>query len=213
MPFGGGGAVTVGVAEVLWVAVVAAPVIVRVYVPGVAVPAPTESVEPPPVVTEVGLSVAVAPAGVPVTDRGIVSAEPLVTAVEMVDVPLAPWAKERLVGLALMEKSLGGGGAVTVRVTEALCVALVAAPVTVRVYVPGVAVPAPTESVEPPPVVTEVGLSVAVAPAGVPVTDRGIVSAEPLVRVVEMVDVPLAPWTKERLVGLALMEKSLGGGG
>src|SRR2546427_5779361 len=103
---------------------VAIPVTVSVYVPGAAVPAPTVSVELPPVVTEVGLSVAVAPTGVPVTDRLIVSAEPLVRAVEMVDVPLAPWTKERLVGLAPMEKSLGGGGAVTVRVTEALCVAV-----------------------------------------------------------------------------------------
>ena len=50
----------------------------------------------------------------------------------MVDEPLWPWTKERLVGFAPMEKSLGGGGAVTVRVTEALCVAL-AVPVTVRV--------------------------------------------------------------------------------
>ena len=104
---------------------------------------------------------------------------------------------------------LGGGSAVTVSVTVVVCVA-VAVPVTVRVYVPGVAVPAPTESVEPPPVVTEVGLSVAVAPAGVPVTDRVIVSAEPLVIAVEMVDEPLWPWTNERLVGLALMEKSFG---
>ena len=136
--------------------------------PGVALPAPTESVEPPPVVTEVGLSVAVAPAGVPVTDRVIVSAEPLVRAVEMVDVPLAPWTKERLVGLALMEKSLGGGGAVTVNETVVAWVALVPVPVTVTVYVPGVALPAPSVSVELPPAVTDVGLREAVAPVGTP---------------------------------------------
>src|SRR5213076_1691483 len=41
-----------------------------------------------------------------------VSAEPLVRAVEIVEVPLWPWTKERLVGFALMEKSFGGGGAV-----------------------------------------------------------------------------------------------------
>src|SRR5437764_14117527 len=103
-------------------------------------------------------------------------------------------------------------GAVTVRLTEVLCVALVAVPVTASVYVPGVAVPAATVRVELPPVVTEVGLSPADAPLGVPLTLRLIVSAEPLVRAVEMVEVPLWPWTKERLVGLALIEKSFGGG-
>ena len=126
----------------------------------------------------------------------------------MVEVPLWPWTKERLVGLALIEKSSDGGAAVTVKLTEVLCVALVAVPVTVRVYVPGAAVPAPTVSVELPPAVTEVGLSVAVAPAGVPLTVRLTVSAEPLVTAVEMVDVPFVPCTRERLAGLALIEKS-----
>src|SRR5207247_9797301 len=99
----------------------------------------------------------------------------------MVEVALWPWTNERLVGLALIEKSSDGGAAVTVKLTEVLCVALGAVPVTVRVYVPGVAVPAPTVSVELPPAVTEVGLSVAVAPAGVPFTLRLTASAEPLV--------------------------------
>jgi hypothetical protein len=154
--------------EVLCVALVAVPVTVRVYVPGVAVPAPTVSVEPPPVVTEVELSVAVAPLGVPVTDRLIVSAEPLVSAVEMVEVPLWPWTKERLVGFALIEKSFGGGGAVTVNETVVEWVALVPVPVTVTVYVPGAALPAPSVSVELPPAVTDVGLNEAVAPDGTP---------------------------------------------
>src|SRR5438132_2855800 len=101
------------------------------------------------------------------------------------------------------------GAAVTVSVTVALCIALVAVPVTVSVYVPGAAVPAATVTVEPPPVVTEVGLSVADAPFGAPVTVRLIVSGEPLVTAVEMVDVPVAPWTRERLVGLARKEKRL----
>ena len=116
----------------------------------------------------------------------------------MVEVPLWPWTKERLVGFALMEKSSDGGAAVTVKLTEVLCVALVAVPVIIRLYVPGAAVPAPTVSVELPPAVTEVGLRVAVAPAGVPLTVRLTVSAEPLVTAVEMVDVPFAPCTSER---------------
>src|SRR5206468_10819795 len=160
------GAVTVRLTEVLCVVLVAVPVTVSVYVPGVAVPAPTVRVEPPPVVTEVGVSAADAPPGVPLTVRLIVSAEPLVSAVEMVEVPLWPWTNERLVGLALMEKSFGGGGAVTVNETVVEWVALVPVPVTVIVYVPAAAGPAPSGSVEPRPAVTEVGLREAVAPAG-----------------------------------------------
>src|SRR5437867_12133235 len=108
----------------------------------------------------------------------------------MVEVPLWPWTNERLVGLALIEKSSDGGAAVTVKLTEVLCVALVAVPVTVRVYVPGAAVPAPTVSVDAPPAMTDIGLRVAVAPAGVPLTVRSTVSAAPLVTAGEMVDEP-----------------------
>ena len=86
----------------------------------------------------------------------------------MVEVPLWPWTNERLVGLALIEKSSDGGAAVTVKLTEVLCVALAAVPVTVTVYVPGVALPAPSVSVELAPAVTDVGSREAVAPAGTP---------------------------------------------
>jgi len=163
----GGAAVTVKMTEVLCVALGAVPVIVRVYVPGAAVPAPTVSVELPPAVTEVGLSVAVAPAGVPFTVRLTVSAEPLVTAVEMVEVPFAPCTSERLAGFAVIEKSFATG-AVIVKVTTVLCVALVPVPVTVIVYVPTAALPAPSVSVELPPAVTDAGLNEAVAPEGTP---------------------------------------------
>ena len=60
------------------------------------------------------------------------AAEPLVTAVLIVDAPLPPWAIERLVGLALIEKSLVGG-AVTLTVTVVLWTALPSVPVTVTV--------------------------------------------------------------------------------
>src|SRR5207244_13499206 len=98
----------------------------------------------------------------------------------MVEVPLWPWTNERLVGLALIEKSSDGGAAVTVRLTEVLCVSLGAVPVIVWVNVPGAAVPAPTMRVELPPAVTGVGLRVAVAPAGVPVRVRTTGSAAAL---------------------------------
>src|SRR5437016_578649 len=156
-----GAAVTVSVTVALCIALVAVPVTVSVYVPGAAVPAATVKVEPPPVMTEVGLSVARSEERRVGKEWRIGWGLQLVTAVEMVDVPVAPWTRDRLVGLALMEKSVGGGGAVVGSVTLALCIALVAVPVTVSVYVPGAAVPAATVKVEPPPVMTEVGLSVA----------------------------------------------------
>jgi len=52
----------------------------------------------------------------------------------------------------------------------------------------------------------------AVVPAGAPLTDRLMVSAEPLTRAVLMVLPPLPPCCRETAVGLALIEKSFGGG-
>src|SRR6266849_6458189 len=190
IPPGGGGAVTVRLTVAECVAEPSAPVTVRVYVPATAVPALTDSVELPPVVTEVGLSEAVAPEGVPLTVSETVPALPLVTAVLMVELPLLPCSRLSEVGLALMEKSLPTG-AVTVRLTVAECEAEPSVPVTVSVYVPAAAVPALTDSVELPPAVTEVGLSEAVAPEGVPLTASETVTALPLVTAVLMVELPL----------------------
>jgi hypothetical protein len=108
-------------------------VTVTEYVP-VAVPAPTLKVivELPPAVTAPGLNEAVVPEGSPLALSVTVSGEPLVTVVAMVDVPLPPWTTDTVLGVALIEKSFAGG-AVTVSITAVLCVALGAAPVTVRV--------------------------------------------------------------------------------
>src|SRR5438046_6553692 len=99
----------------------------------------------------------------------MVSVVPLTRVVEIVDMPLEPCCTETLVGFALMEKSFGGGGAVTVNETVVEWVALVPVPVTVIVYVPGVALPAPRVSVELAPAVTAAGFREAVAPDGTPV--------------------------------------------
>lgn len=61
-----------------------------------------------PDVTDVGLNDAVAPAGRPLALRFTFCAEPLVIAVEMVDVALEPCTIETAFGLALIEKSFGG---------------------------------------------------------------------------------------------------------
>lgn len=56
--------------------------------------------------TEVGLKLADAPAGVPDTVRATVSALPEITAVEIVLVPELPGPRLKLVGFAEIEKSL-----------------------------------------------------------------------------------------------------------
>ena len=100
--------------------------------PGV-VEAPTlnVSVELAPALTEAGLNEAVVPVGRAPVLRVMLSALPLVRTVEMVEVPVPPCATETELGFALIEKSFGGGGAVTVRFTVVECVALAAVPVTV----------------------------------------------------------------------------------
>src|SRR5947209_1935606 len=124
--------------------------------------------EEPPAVTEAGLKLTVVPAGCPPALRFTVCADPLVTAVPIVAVPLAPWTTVRLLGLALIEKS-SGGGVVTVRPTSTVCVALEPVPVTVIVYVPGaVLAPTFTVMVDELPEATEAGLKLTVVPAGCP---------------------------------------------
>src|SRR2546425_200454 len=87
--------------------------------------------------------------------------------------------------------------------------ALAPVPVTVTEYVPG-AVVAPTlrVSVELPPALIGFGVKDAVVPGGIPVALSVTLCAEPLVTVVEIVEVVLPPWAAETLLGLALIEKS-----
>ena len=122
---------TMTVSETLvpWLLLGAVPVTVTVYIPGVVlVPTAKVRIELPPAVTEVGLKDAVVPEGTPPVLSATVSAVPLVTAVEIVEVVEAPCVAETLAGLAAIEKSLG---TVTVRFTVVECVALAAVPVTV----------------------------------------------------------------------------------
>ena len=77
---------------------------------------------------EVGLKPTVVPEGWPLALRLTGCADPVVTAVEIVDVALPPWLIVSVAGLDAIEKS---GGAVTVSVTVVVCVALVPVPVIV----------------------------------------------------------------------------------
>jgi len=194
------------------VLLVAVPVTVIGYVP-VIVEASTVkvSVELPPAVTDAGLKEAFTPAGsVPVL-MAMLSALPLVIVVEMVEVPVPPCATETELGFALIEKSFVTG-AVIVNETVVECVALGPVPVIVTVYVPGVALPAPSVSVELLPALTDAGLNEAVAPEGTPLALSETVCAAPLVTAVAIVEVALPFCVAETALGFVVIEKSSGGG-
>src|SRR5207245_2441799 len=121
-----------------------------------------------------------------------------------------PCTADKLLGFALIEKSLGAG-VVIVSVTVVLWVALGAVPVTVTEYGPGVVGRCVVDGrVERGGGVLEFGLKEAVVPEGSPLAESVTLSAELLVREVEIVDVVLPPCTAETLLGLVLIEKSLG---
>jgi hypothetical protein len=166
-------------------------------------------VELPPELIEVGVSTADKPAGDEEADRAIVPGPPI-TAVLIELAALEPWTMLRELGLAEIEKSLGA--AVTVTVTEALCVAPDASvPVTVITYTPGaVAKSGETVSVEAPPALTTLGLRVAASPLGDEVALRLIASGVPVTSVVLIVLVPALLCMRVRLLGLAAIEKSDG---
>ena len=157
---------------------------------------------------------ATAPEGRPVALRATDWAAPLVTVVPMVLVAGEPAATLAALGEAEMEKSLGGGGPVTVRVKVVEWVAEVPVPVTVTAYGPG-AVPALVvmDMVELDPELMVDGVNVATAPEGRPVALRATDWATPLVTVVPMVLVAGEPAATLAALGEAEMEKSLGGGG
>ncbi len=91
------------------------PVTVTLYVPGVTEePAETVSVESVPAITEVGESATVGPAGETLAARLIVVAWPLVTVVPIAEVLLLPGVIDKLVGVALSEKSFVAGPLVTI---------------------------------------------------------------------------------------------------
>jgi hypothetical protein len=173
------------------------PVTVTVNVP-VVVPV-HESVEvwDAPRTMLVGLKVHVNPAGDTVDDRATVPVNPLTGATVIVDVPEPPEANEKLVGLAVIVKSV----IVPVTVAEWDRVPLV--PVTVTVYVPAGPEHDKVEVCEAPRT-TLVGLRVQVKPAGETVDVSATVPVKPFTGVTVMVDVAVAPANALTAVGLAV---------
>jgi hypothetical protein len=91
---------------VVWVVVAPVPRIVRVEVPGAAVPGLRVNVELPPEVIDAGLRLAEAPDGTPDTPRLTVCGDPEIVAVLIVAAPVPFWAMVSELGLAEIEKSL-----------------------------------------------------------------------------------------------------------
>jgi hypothetical protein len=197
---------------VVWVALVPVAVITMVDIPvGVVALVVIVKVELPPATTEGGLKPALAPAGRPLAARVTDCAEPEVTAVTMVVVPLAPWVTVTLEGLAPTEKSLvvPPTDAVTVSTTMAVCVVCVPAAVTVITdVVTGVDVDVASVSNDVVPAVMVDGANVAVTPAGRPLALNVIDWAVPNVTVVMMLVETLVPAAARRLVGLLRTTKS-----
>src|SRR5436853_3308109 len=135
LPFDGkpeAGAVTVTETVVVCVALEPVPVTVTVKVP-VAAPESTATVivDEAPAVTEPGLKETL-PVGWPLALRATDWAEPPVTAVEIVALPLVPRGIDSVVGLAPIEKS-----SVVVEVTVSVTVVVCVAPVPVAVTLIG----------------------------------------------------------------------------
>ena len=95
-----------------------------------------------------------------------------------------------------------------VQVTVALCVIPPLVPVTVTEYVPGVAVPADSVSVEVPPEATLAGLKLLEAPVGRPLAVSATVPANPPLPAIEMLEVLDAPPAVVNDPGLADRLKS-----
>ena len=166
---------------VLWLKVPLVPLIVSTKVPtGVRLRVVMVNVDvPAPPVTDEGLNVPVVRVGNPVTLSVTVPLNPLTLAIVTVNVVEAGLPTVWPLGLAVIVKSgFGAGFTTNVTVVEWLKLPLV--PVTVSVYVPAaVDVVVFTVRVELPEPTTEVGLKLAEAPVGNPLTVKLTVPLKP----------------------------------
>src|SRR5262249_33617797 len=163
-----------------WLKLPLVPVMVKVRVPTVALrPTVTESVEVPEPVMDGGLKLVVTRNPWPVTLRFTVPAKPFSPVTVTVDVPVVLRGTVMLAGESAIEKS-GAGAGLTTSVTVVECTRLPLVPVMVSVYVPaGVLVLVVTDIVDEPDPVTDVGLKLALAPAGSPLALKVITPLKP----------------------------------
>lgn len=197
-----------GATTVNWIAVAAEsvplePLIVTVPEPTVAVFEAAKVTVLVPVV-DAGVREAVTPEGRPLALKATVPPKPPVGVMVMVLIAVVPWLSDRLAGLAARENP-GITGALTVRLTDAVCVSVPLVPVTVMLVVPVVAVlDAVKVSVLLP--LVDAGLKLAVTPAGKPLVERATLPLNPPRGVTDTVLLPEPPWVTVVLV--AASEKS-----
>jgi hypothetical protein len=198
------GAATVSPTVVVWLRLPLVPVIVTVADPRVAVLLAVRVRLVLLPVVGVGLNAAVTPVGKPLAVKATLPVKPPVRVMVIVLLPLPPRAMLTLAGLADSEKS----GAATVKLIVVVCVSPPPVAVIVTVAAPSVAVlDAASVTVLLAPVV-DAGLKLAVTPAGSPLADNATLLANPPVRAIDIVSVPLAPRLTVRLAGLEESEKS-----
>jgi hypothetical protein len=137
------------------------------------------------VVAELGLKAALARDGRPLTLKVTAPVKPLLGVIVTTYVTLPPWwLTERLLGDALSEKLGGGGGAVTVSVTDVVWVSAPLVPVMVSGYEPG-GVPVVVVTLSVDDVIGWLlGLNVPLAPDGSPLTLRASEALKPPVGVI-----------------------------
>lgn len=143
------------------------------------------------------LNEAVTPEGKPEADKVTLPLKPLSGFTVIVLAPLAPCVTVRLLGEA---ESVKFGGGLTVRESVVELDRLPDEPVMVTVAVPVVAVPVAVSVRVLVPVVLA-GLNDALTPVGRPDADKLTLPLKPLSGLMEMVLVPLAPWTMVNVLG------------
>ena len=158
---------------------------------------------------ELGVKVAVTPEGKPDTDNETTALKPPLTVLEMVVLPEAPWATDKLLGAAVKAKS-GVAAAVMVSAMVVLCVIPPPVAFTVTLTVPvvvvllaenvSVALPLPGAAIE-------AGLRLAVTPEGKLETESEIAELKPPLTAVEIDVLPVLPCVTDRLAGEALTVK------
>jgi hypothetical protein len=157
-------------------------------------------------VTDCGKNAATTPDGMPVAVRATVPVNPPARAMETLATAVPPGAMVRPVGVTKTEKSCTFG--FTVRLIATVWTIDPLVPVTTTVAGPVVAV---REAVSVRRVLAPVvlgGVNTGVTPAGSPLAVKATAPANPPVRVIEIVLVPLVPRIKIRLGGAADRVKS-----
>ena len=169
----------------------AVPVVALVLAVNVRVELPL-----PGAAMDVGLKLAVTPAGNPEAESDTAELKPPLTVVETVELPELPCVTDKLAGAALMAKS-GVATELTVRATVVVWVTVPPVAVTVTFTVPVVAVLLAVNvrvELPLPGAAIDGGLKLAVTPAGNPEIDNETAELKPPLTVVEMVLVPVVPW-------------------